>query len=364
MTTFTPERLTLARRRRGLTKTELATRADLGLRIITEYEAGRRAPSDDALARLGNALSFPTEFFCAPPLAVPNENSVSFRSLKSLTASQRDAAVAACSIGFTLNDWIEQKFTLRSPNLPDLRGMRPEEAAIATRDHWGIGLQPIPSVVHLLELHGVRVFSLSEQSRSLDAISMWHGGRAFCFLNTMKSAEHSRFDAAHEAAHLILHRHGEPNGRVAEQEADAFASAFLMPREIVRSRVPRGATRNDLLRVKQQLRVSLAALTYRSHSVGLLSDWQYRSLCIEMSRNGERIREPVPLPNRETSQVLQKVFSALREDGVSKTEIARQLHVHVDDVDALVFGLVVTSLEGGGGGSTTNPQPTLRLVKG
>ncbi len=114
---------------------------------------------------------------------------------------------------------------------------------------------------------------------------------------------------------MILHRHGEPNGRVAEQEADAFASAFLMPREIVRSRVPRGATRNDLLRVKQQLRVSLAALTYRSHSVGLLSDWQYRSLCIEMSRNGERIREPVPLPNRETSQVLQKVFSALREDG-------------------------------------------------
>ncbi len=49
---------------------------------------------------------------------------------------------------------------------------------------------------------------------------------------------------------------------------------------------------------------------------------------------------------------------------MSKTEIARQLHVHVDDVDALVFGLVVTSLEGGGGGSTTNPQPTLRLVKG
>lgn len=369
MSMFTPERLTLARRRRGLNKTQLAAQARIGLRILTEYEAGRRHPSDDALDRIAEALAFPTSFFVGDPLDPPNEESVSFRSLKSLTSSQRDAALAACAFGFLLNDWIEQRFALPEPDLPDLcrstPEMSPEGAAIFLRDRWAIGLRPIQSMVHLLELHGVRVFSLSERSRGLDAISMWHGSRPFCFLNTMKSAEHARFDAAHELGHLLLHRHGQPNGRVAEHEADAFASAFLMPREVVRSIVPRGAIRADLMRAKRQLRVSLAALTYRTHHVGLLSDWQYRSLCIEMSRNGERTTEPNPLPSRETSQVLQKVFSALREEGVAKADVARRLDLRTEDIDALVFGLVVTGVDGGRSGADgSRPVPNLRLIKG
>jgi Zn-dependent peptidase ImmA (M78 family) len=50
-------------------------------------------------------------------------------------------------------------------------------------------------------------------------------------LNTFKSAERSRFDAAHELAHLVLHIHGMTSGgRDIEREADMFASAFLINR--------------------------------------------------------------------------------------------------------------------------------------
>jgi len=41
----------------------------------------------------------------------------------------------------------------------------------------------------------------------------------------MKIAERSRFDAAHELGHLILHRHTGSAHPRAESEADAFASA-------------------------------------------------------------------------------------------------------------------------------------------
>ncbi len=82
---------------------------------------------------------------------------------------------------------------------------------------------------HLLESRGVRVFSLAENCAEVDAYSVWRGPRPFVFLNVGKSGERRRFDAAHELAHLVLHRHAAPNGTEAEKDAHAFASAFLMP---------------------------------------------------------------------------------------------------------------------------------------
>jgi Zn-dependent peptidase ImmA (M78 family) len=93
--------------------------------------------------------------------------------------------------------------------------------------------------------------------------------------------------------------------------------------------------------------VSLAALTYRLHKLGLLTDWHYRKLYIEISCRGYRNSEPDGGP-REVSQVLQKVFNALREEGVTKHEVAAALHVHAEDVDELVFGLALTALQGDG----------------
>lgn len=58
------------------------------------------------------------------------------------------------------------------------------------------------------------------------------------FLNPKKTAEHGRFDAAHELGHLAMHTHTVPRNREAELEADRFASAFLMPRGDVFGHVP------------------------------------------------------------------------------------------------------------------------------
>jgi Zn-dependent peptidase ImmA (M78 family)/transcriptional regulator with XRE-family HTH domain len=366
MGSFTPARLTLARERRGLNKSLLAERVGVTAQSIINYEAGRTVPTEATLVKISEALYFPVAFFGGPELPKPQADSSSFLSLSTMTAAQRDAALGAGALAFEVCRWIEQDKRFRLPvmRLPDMRGMGPEEAAAAIRESWGLGLLPIRSVVHLLELYGVRVFSLSEQSRDVDAFSAWHEGTPFCFLNTMKSAEHGRFDAAHELGHLVLHRHGVPYGRETEQEADAFASAFLMPRSIVRAEVPPAVGLKHLIALKKIWNVSLAALTHRSHKAGVLSDWHYRTLCIEMSKLGYRRAEPSPMPNRETSQILHKVFTALRAEGVSKADMANDLYLHASDVDALVFGLVLTPVDGGSHGRNPPPQkPNLRLVK-
>src|SRR3546814_2855920 len=93
-------------------------------------------------------------------------------------------------------------------------------------------------MINLREVKGVHVCPLAKDTKTVDAVSCWRNGQPFVFLNTFKSAERSRFDAAHELAHLVLHRHGGPQGREAETEANQFASAFLMPHDDLVSTIP------------------------------------------------------------------------------------------------------------------------------
>jgi Zn-dependent peptidase ImmA (M78 family)/DNA-binding XRE family transcriptional regulator len=348
---FNPSRLTLARQRRGLTKTRLAADTGLSVRSISGFEAGDMVPSEATVSDLARALRFPTTFFMAPSLDVPTSEGASFRALSSMTAGQRDAALGAGAIAIELAEWIEARFRVPAPDVPDLRGHEPEAAAAAVRAAWGLGERPVKNMVHLLEAHGVRVFSLVEECKQVDAFSLRRGETPYVFLNTMKSAERSRFDASHELGHLVLHAHGSPGGREAEHEADAFASAFLMPRASVLASGVRMPTVDQLVVLKRNWNTSVAALAHRLRAAGLMTEWHYRTVCIEIAKRGWRQSEPNGIA-RETSQLLQKVFAALRADGITKPVIAKELRIDPRDLDALVFGLVMTTVPGSGTGPT------------
>jgi Zn-dependent peptidase ImmA (M78 family) len=246
--------------------------------------------------------------------------------------------------------------------------MSPEAAAEALRHYWGLGEQPIKNLVHLLEANGVRVFSLAIDAREVDAFSLWSDGKPFVFLNTQKSPENSRFDAAHELGHLILHCHGQPSGQEAERAADAFASAFLMPAKSMLASRLMFPTVGALVRAKRQWGVSVAALNYRLHTLRMTTEWTNRSLSIQITKLGYRTAEPNGIP-REISQVWEKVFLALRKDGLGKADIARDLFVSVREIDELTYGLLrlgavpereIQTLEDG---ALAGPKPALRLVK-
>ncbi len=337
---FNPTRLTLARKRRGMTKIGLADATGLSTRSVSAYEAGTQKPTSETVEALSRALRFPIEFFDGADLDEPTAESASFRAYASMTARQRDAALAAGTIALELSIWIDRRFDLPKPNIPNLRGFVPEVAAQALREHWGIGERPIRNSIHLLEAQGVRVFSLVQECVELNAFSLWKAGLPFVFLNTMKSAESSRFDVAHELGHLALHQHGGPRGRAAELEADRFASAFLMPPGSVLAAAPRFSTVDNLLKLKKQWNVSAIALAHRLHFLRVISDWNYRTICIGLSERGGRTTE-IEGGHRENSQLLTKVFEGLRKEHVSKTEIARELAIPNDDLNSLVFGLVI-----------------------
>ncbi len=347
-----------------MSKIALARASGLGLRTVAAHEAGEKVPSVETIALLTRVLRFPEHFFHGEQIDEPDANGVSFRALTSMSASHRDAALAAGALAFLVSDWIAERFELPISDLPSLRGFnRPDTAAQALRAEWGLGERSIRNIVHLLEAHGVRVFSLPNDVRGVDAFSTWHRDVPFVFLTTDKSGERGRFDAAHELGHLVLHRQGGPSGREAEFEADRFAAAFLMPQGSILAQAPRTPTLNTLIRVKANWMVSVAALVHRLRSLDLISEWHYRTLCIQLSQLGYRKNEPNGIM-RETSQVLTKVFAALREEGIARNSVANDLGIPSEEFESLIFGLAIAVVTGGRIGTkkqSTKPT-TLRAV--
>jgi Zn-dependent peptidase ImmA (M78 family) len=258
-----------------------------------------------------------------------------------------------------MNAWLEGEFDLPRPNLIDLGYQtNMETAARSLRDHWGLGEKPIGNMIGLLEVNGIKIFSLAEDTASVDAFSFWRDQTPYVFLNTFKSAEHSIFDAAHEVCHLVCHRHaGSERSRIAEREAQAFASAFLMPTDDVKARMTRFITVDHIIAAKSRWRVSAMALAYRLHALGLLTEWRYKSACIELGRRGYRTGEPQGIA-RETSAIWKKVLAQLWKEKVTKADIAKRLNLPADEIESLIWGLT------GPTGKPDGPQiEGLRLIK-
>ncbi|MGP4698799.1 helix-turn-helix domain-containing protein [Agrobacterium cavarae] len=327
--------------RRRLTAKGLADITKLSPMTITRLEKGENQPDEGTVDRLAAALGYPSEFFFSDDPESLDTEAVSFRSLTKMSARERDAAISAGILGLQLSDWVEGRFSLPPVDLLDLSYETDVEAAARSlREHWGLGERPVSNVIGLLETKGIKVFSLSENTKTVDAFSFWRDAKPYVFLNNFKTAEHSIFDSVHELGHLVLHRHGGPKGdsRQVEREANAFASAFLMPANDVRARAPRFIDVNMVVKMKSRWRVSAMAMAYRLHSLGRLTEWQYKSICIELGRRGYRSGEPNGV-ERETSIVWRKVLDQLWKQRVSKNEVARQLNIPLDELEGLIWGL-------------------------
>jgi Zn-dependent peptidase ImmA (M78 family)/DNA-binding Xre family transcriptional regulator len=337
---FNHSRLIAARQRRKVSAKALAEKTGLNAVTISRLENDpTQTPETGTIQKIASALGYPEDFFYGDDVEAISDSDASFRSLKGRTAKEKHAALAAGSLSYMLMDFIEAEFDLPTIDIPYFeRVATPKDAAYMLRTHWGIGYKPIGRLISLLESKGVRIFSLCENTNNIDAFSCWRNEKPYVYLNTQKTAERSRFDLAHELGHIILHRHGAATGREAEREADEFASYFLIPPQDLSASIGPIRSFDQILMLKTRWGVSAAALCYRLHKDGYLSDWIYRSFCIHLARNFSR-SEPNGI-ERESSQLLSKVFQELWKSGMSKNEIARTIKLPLDEVESLTFGLI------------------------
>jgi Zn-dependent peptidase ImmA (M78 family) len=135
-----------------------------------------------------------------------------------------------------------------------------------------------------------------------------------------------------------MHQDGSRTGRKAEDEAQLFASAFLMPKADILAQIKRVSSIDHLIAAKKRWKVSLLALTVRLNRLEILSDWRYRDFCIQI-RSRYKDSEPDGIP-REHSVVWQKVMQSLWSEKVTQLDIARALDLPEREVSALIFGIL------------------------
>ena len=112
------------------------------------------------------------------------------------------------------------------------------EAAVVTREKFGVGDEEVISnICGLLEANGIKVGENVVESHDFFGLSVGadDGGPAI-IVNKWNQIPVERwiFTAAHELGHLVLHRNDfdvqdAKENKVLENEANAFASEFLMP---------------------------------------------------------------------------------------------------------------------------------------
>lgn len=366
---ISPSRLTLARKLRGMTLADLGRLTNLSPQTINRCELGRQEPTADSVNRLADALKLPAEFFHQPDVEPIPVAAVSFRALSKTPAFRRDAVLAAGLIASEIATWIGARFHLPKADLPSFSlPANPsaediEAMALRIRLEWNLGQRPIPNMIHLLESRGVRIFSLVQEVRDVDAFSVLLHGEPFIFIDIGKSAERQRFDAAHELGHLVLHQGPERlDGREAEHQANRFAAALLMPRDDVLARNLHHAGADQLIQASRRWGVSAMALAHRLSELDILTRWRYRTICLELTERGYRRAEPGSRLTPETSQVLEKVFAHLRRSARGVRAIADDLKLTPEEFNRHVFGLAKVLLESAATATAPRSREHLRMV--
>lgn len=351
---FVSERLTQARKARGLTAVTLAELLGVTSTTISQYEHGKQAPRPELMTALSAQLGIPPSLLLRPIRTITQERRTKWRSNTSATKFARERAESRFEWLCEIVQYFEQYLDFPAVNVPsfelpvDFREITVEmidRSAAWCREYWGIGNAPIQDLILLLENNGIIVSRGKLNADDLSAFSEWlDNDYPYVFLGTDKNVcVRSRFDAAHELGHLVLHKrvpkkqYGTPaDFKLLEKQAHRFAAAFLLPKESF-FRDLWAPTLDVFVALKPRWKVSVKGMIVHSHRHQLLSDTQYQRMMINYNR---RWKEGEPLDDvmePESPRMLARCVETLVEQKVkNREEILLDLSFAAHDIEELV----------------------------
>lgn len=316
---------------------------DVSPSAVSHWESGKYSPRPETLARIAETLNLPERFFRTSRTG-DDSAPIFWRSFAYATKSSR----TQCEQRFRwfqdivryAHQFVEFPTivfpTLSVPaQLEKLDDRTIEQCATEARAFWELGHGPISDMVLLLENNGTIVTRSSLGDEALDAFSQWSAvdRLPYIVLGSGKTAMRSRFDAAHELAHLLLHKAAPPKGlrtppvhKMLEAQAFRFAAAFLMPASTFLAEV--WAPTLETFRVlKERWKVSIGAMIRRCHGLGFIDENQYRRLWMNYYQRGYREKDMVDdVVRPEEPRLLLRSFEMLlREEVQTKEQIVAAL---------------------------------------
>lgn len=342
------QRLKLARSAAGMSLRDLQQRIGnlVTAQAIGKYERDESMPSSGVLIALADALGVSVDYLVGDQEMVLE--AVEFRK-KKITSKREEAQVEA-KVLHLLERYLLVEELL---DLPSVEWDKPREApypvnqdvseadraARSLRQHWGLGSDPIPNLVELLEERGIKI--LAVELTNIDGLTARvrrpnKGAVPVIVVNRKDWGERQRFTLAHELGHMVM----DVDSSVDEEKAaHRFAGAFLMPADALWAEIGKHRTSiggRELFYLKQLFGVSVQAITYRCKDLGIFSQSLFQRLFHEFSRLGWRsppYKEPSARPGEEPTRFKRLTLRALSEGAISEPKAAELLGLTVRELN-------------------------------
>ncbi|HDR7450327.1 helix-turn-helix domain-containing protein [Bacillus cereus] len=320
---FVGTNLTNIRILHGYTRKQLSEMLEITEQAVWQYENGYMSPKLEVINELKRIFKVKSKYFYSEDFLGENGKSniqqchIAYRAEIMNSAQKNQSEAKTIEFLSSFLSIIEKKLhyppneivALREKVIQYLtrsnedRKLQIERVASMAREFLEIGNKSNINLLFLLEKKGMFVFEKAIGER-IDAYSLWsEDGRPFIMLgNLKKSAARRNFDLAHELGHLLLHYKVEFSSldnkahREHEQEANLFAGAFLLPEKEFTADfnlLSKNSAPDSYIDLKKKWIVSIQALAYRAHSLGLLDYQKYRYFNIKLNKQGYKIREPL-----------------------------------------------------------------------
>lgn len=330
------EMLTLARQARGITQGKLSKDTGISQSSISKIEHDTRQLSDDDVEKFSRALGYPPEFFHRSAEQYGQgtvchhrkRQSVPIEKLRQIHASMN---VMRMSTGELLRGVeINAAHTFPLMEVDDYGS--PQQIAQLARQTWQLPLGPVKSMISVVEAAGGVVVPSDFGTDKLDAISQRPRGEPpFFFVSMTAPGDRLRFNLAHELGHIIMHSAPAPGQ---EDEANAFASEFLMPAKEIKPQL-RKLDMAKLADLKRHWKVSMQALIMRASDLGTITERQKRSWFMRFGQLGYRKTEPIEIPREEPALIRRVIDFHRQQHGYSDAELSRAARLTEDEFQAI-----------------------------
>lgn len=299
-------RLKEARLFNHLTMSSLADQVGVSKQAISKYEHNKIEISSNVFQKLVQVLNFPLYFFTDVEKVPYQDDGTFYRSRLTATQSEKQPSKTYKKAAAYLRDYFENyiDFPTLDTNI-ELDGS-PENAANELRELWQLDDRPINDIVDLMERHGLIIVNVDFNSNKIDARSGYVEIGEKQYYIVLVNAENTnffreQFTLVHELGHYAMHAklyHPQEDllgqdYRNIENEANKFASAFLMPKDSFTADLTRDGFINldTFIDLKSKWNVSIAAMVHRAHDLELIDDREYVKLQKQISYRGWRTKE-------------------------------------------------------------------------
>lgn len=297
---FTGAMLRLARQRRGVRQNEAAKKLGVSPTDLSRIENDTKEPSTDFLEKAAGEFGVPVEFFDLTDriYGAPVSVHPMWRKKAEVTAGEMDAVVAELNVRT-----MHLRRLLQATDINPVRTIpqfdideygSPVKIAALLRAHWMMPTGPIQNLTEILEEAGIVIVHSRMDGSSISGVTFRVPGLPpLIVLNSDQPADRMRFTLSHELGHIVMHQFPTPT---MEQEANEFASAFLVPTKDVAPHF--GPGRVDLPKLaalKRVWKVSMASLVFAADRAGKLTTSQKNYLWQQFSMAGIRTAEPPEL---------------------------------------------------------------------